>query len=111
MRFAQAMVVSDENVYLRSSFTISTLTMKTSLSDHLGDIGYVTFLDFKGGSMAELLSMMEYAQSPARIKGVISPSPAGSIQIFANFSSYWSTWLRMFTAAYVVERPFLFPMR
>ena len=59
------------------------------------DIGYVSFWDFRGGSMIELMSMMEYAQSSGRAQGLISPLPNGSVQIFINFPSSWQMLILM----------------
>ena len=62
------------------------------------DIAYVSFYDFQGGSMIKVLGAMEYGQASGQSQNLISPYPAGSVQILVNFPHFWRTCLNMITA-------------
>ena len=62
------------------------------------DVAYVSVFDFTGGSIAKLLSVLEYTHAMSGVKKRVSPTPAGSITFMVNFPSYWKMVVDMVAA-------------
>ena len=59
------------------------------------EIAKRTFFDFSGGSLGNLLNVMDYAQGASSASRSVTPPQAGSMAFLVNFPPFWKMLIDM----------------